>query len=611
MTKSVDTTINNAPPLSDRQLYQRLLSYMWPYFAIFSVSVIGFMLYAAMQVLLADILQFLVDALGQSEKLESGLISGWIHHFVQLQAGNTSFASVVIPVSVAFITLFRGIGSFIGTYCIAVVGRKTIHDLRRALFDQMIKLPTVFFDGATSGFLVSRITFNVEQVTGAVTKALTISVREGVTVIFLLIYLFHLNWKLSLVFIAVVPLIALIVSYVSKRFRTISRRIQDSMGDVTHVSSEAVNGLRVMRIFGGESYERERFFQASQYNLRQSIKMAATGAASTPVIQFLVSLALCVLIFLGLQPDVIDKMTPGIFVAFITAAGLLAKPIRQLSGVLGIVQKGLAAAQDIFAQMDETPELDEGCKELTRVNGDVEFKNVSFRYREDLPYVLNKISFKVTRGQTIALVGSSGSGKTSLVSLLPRFYSADEGCITIDGVDIRDYRLTNLRQHIALVNQQVILFNDTVYKNIAYGALQQRDKSEVQQAAKIAHAQEFIQDMQEGMDTLVGDNGVMLSGGQRQRLAIARAILKDAPILILDEATSALDNESERLIQDALETIMQGRTTFVIAHRLSTVEKADIILVMEGGEIVEMGDHQNLLAKGGRYSQLYHNQFND
>lgn len=600
---------------SDWQLYSRLLSYMWPYIGAFILSVFGFMLFAAMQVLLADIIQFVVDAFGDNENISAGLISGWMHQMVNSDVAGSSQkavpASVLIPIAMACIAFFRGLGYLMGNYFMAHVGRNTIHDLRCALFDHMLKLPTGFYDSNTGGYLVSRVTYNVEQVTGTVTKAGTVFIREGITVIFLLAYLFYVNWKLSLVFLLVTPFIALIVGVVSKRFRRISHRIQNSMGDVTHVTSEAVNGNQVMRIFGGEQYERERFFAASEYNRRQSIKMAATAAASTPVIQFLVSMALCALVALGLQPEVKASLTPGEFVAFLTAAGLLAKPIRQLSGVLSMIQKGLAAAQDIFSQLDEKIELDEGETTVDRVSGQVEFAAASFNYRDDLPMVLRDINFSVEAGQAVALVGSSGSGKSTLVSLIARFYNLTQGCISIDGVDIRQYPLDNLRQQVALVNQQVMLFNDTIYRNIAYGDLQHRSAKEVNEAARAAHALEFIDELPMGMETVVGDNGVMLSGGQRQRIAIARAILKDAPILILDEATSALDNESERLIQAALEKVMENRTTFVIAHRLSTIENADVILVLEDGQIVESGGHHALLAKNGRYAQLHSNQFKD
>ncbi len=602
---------NNSRTSTDWQLYTRLMSYMWPYLGAFLLSVVGFMLYAAMQVLLADILQFIVDAFGDGDNITAGLVSGWMHQMMEMQGSSNYQASIMIPVAIVIIAFFRGVGFFIGHFGIAHVGRNTIHDLRCAVFEHMLRLPTIFYDSNTSGYLVSRITFNVEQVTGAVTKAFTIIIREGIIVLFLLAYLFYINWQLSLVFLAVTPVIALIVTFVSRRFRRISRRIQDSMGDVTHVSSEAINGNRVMRIFGGEAYESNRFFKASEYNRRQSIKMAATAASSTPVIQFLVSLALCALVALGLQPEVKTSLTPGEFVAFLTAAGLLAKPIRQLSGVLNIIQKGLAAAENIFFQMDEPSEVDDGATAIERVKGQVEFKSVNFQYRDDQSLVLKDISFSVAAGQTIALVGSSGGGKSTLVSLIPRFYNQVDGQIKIDGVDIHDYSLRDLRQQIALVSQQVVLFNDTILNNIAYGDLQNSDPEAIKRAAKIAHATEFINEQSAGMDTLVGDNGVNLSGGQRQRIAIARAILKDAPILILDEATSALDNESERYIQDALEKIMQGRTTFVIAHRLSTVEKADTILVVEDGQIVESGNHSELLDRDGRYAQLYRNQFKD
>ncbi len=594
-------------PVSDWYLYKRLLSYMWPYMTSFILSIIGFSVYSAAVVGLADVMQYLVDALGESQKYDTGIISGIVSKLTGGGLDGLKKAAYLIPAAMMTLVLIRGLGYFVGNYCISDVTRSLIHDVRCELFEKMTRLPSHFFDNNTSGHLISRVTYNVEQITGALTNALRVAIREGTTVLFLVGYLVFINWKLTLIFGCVVPFIALVVYVVGKRFRRISRRIQSSMGDVTHVTSEMVNSYRVMRIFGGEEYEKGRFVTSSHDNMRQSMKMAATSAISAPTIQILVGFALCILVWLILRQDV--GMTAGMYVSFITAAGLLAKPIRQLSEVQSLIQKGLAASQDIFQQLDEEPEPDHGTHSVDRVQGKVEFKAVNFAYQVNQHEVLKDISFTVMPGQTIALVGSSGSGKSTLVSLLTRFYDVDRGEILLDDINIANYTLSSLRKQIALVNQQVTLFNDTLFNNIAYGDLKTASREQVQHAVKLANASVFVTELSQGLETKVGDNGVLLSGGQRQRIAIARALLKDAPVLILDEATSALDNESERLIQAALEEVMKGRTTFVIAHRLSTIERADMILVMEEGRIVESGVHQALLAKSGRYAQLYQTQF--
>jgi subfamily B ATP-binding cassette protein MsbA len=569
-------------------LYKRLLGYVKPHWRAFALAVVGFVIYAASSTALAEMMKRLTDG---------------------IQNPDADFR-FFLPLFVVLMFASRGLGTFLSTYFMAYVGRYVIHTLRCDVFAHLLHLPGRFFDQHSSGHLVSRVTYHVEQVAGAATNAVTIILREGLFVVGLVGYLFWTNWMLTLLFLGVTPIIAGVVSYVSKRFRRISKRIQHSMGDVTHVASEALSGYRVVRTHGAEAYEKQRFERVSEENRRQSMKEAMTRAVSSPVVLMLVAISMALLVWLAMAPSLMENMTPGEFVAFITAAALMIKPVRQLTEINSEIQKGIAAASELFGLLDLTPEQDEGSLIPSKLTGNVVIENVSFRYGDDQPSVLHNVNLNVAPGELVAIVGRSGSGKSTLVSLLPRFYRPSEGQILIDGVNADEYALGPLRQNIALVSQQVTLFNASIADNIAYGVADP-DPAAIKAAAEAAYASEFIEKLPESYATVVGENGVMLSGGQRQRLAIARAIFKDAPILILDEATSALDTESERYIQKALEHVCEGRTTLVIAHRLSTIERADRILVMDQGRIIEQGTHQALLEKGGAYAALHQLQFRE
>ena len=599
--------------------YLRLLRYVRRYWLAFVVSVFGLMLHSFAEVAFVDLLGFITDTVGNltSTSADTGAQSlpstGITATLANGLLGDLMITHswLVIPIFLVALSVLRGIGYLIGSYGLAYVSNYLVHALRTDIFDKYLQLPFCFFDRSMSGHLVSVVTFNVQQVTQASTKALKTLLQQGTLVLGLLGYLFYVNWKLTLFFIAVMPLIALLVSVVSRRFRLISTRIQSAMGDVTHVTQEAVNGYQEVRMFGATDNERERMQLASHSNRRQNMKMAMTEGVSNPLVMLLVSSAFGGITGFMLSPSILETMTTGSFITFLVASGMLIKPIRQITEINSDIQKGIAAAESIFEIIDAEPEIDNGTTELDSVQGGFEFKDINFQYSADGRMILQDINFSVKPGETIALVGSSGSGKTTLVSLIARFYNHGQGSILLDNVDVNEFTLTNLRSHIAQVSQNVTLFNDTVFNNIAYGELSNCTLAEVKAAATVAHADAFIEQLSDGYQTHIGDDGVMLSGGQRQRIAIARAVLKNAPILILDEATSALDTDSERHIQAALEELMKSRTTFVIAHRLSTVEKADRILVMEKGQIVEQGTHQQLLNQAGRYSQLYHNQFSE
>jgi subfamily B ATP-binding cassette protein MsbA len=585
-----DSSLSASP--SSLKIYFRLLGYVRPYISLFLVSIVGFLIFASTQPMLGYILKYFVDGLSNPEAALFPTVP-YLRDLQLLQA---------VPLLIILIAAWQGLGSYLGNYFLAKVSLGLVHDLRVQLFNNLLVLPNRYFDKHNSGHLISRITFNVTMVTGAATDAIKVVIREGMTVIFLFASLLFMNWRLTLVMVAILPLIAIMVRTASKKFRKQSKKIQLAMGDVTHVASETIQGYRVVRSFGGEKYEEKRFFDASQGNTDKQLRMTRTGAIYTPLLQLVIYTAMAVLMFLVLFLR--GDASAGDMVAYITLAGLLPKPIRQLSEVSSTIQKGVAGAESIFEQLDVEPEVDSGTVERDVVSGRLEVRNLSFTYPDTERQVLNDISFSVEPGQMVALVGRSGSGKSTLANLIPRFYHHDKGEILIDGVEVEQYKLLNLRQHIAQVTQHVTLFSDTVANNIAYGDLAGAPREDIEKAARDAYAMDFIAQLPEGLDTQVGENGVLLSGGQRQRLAIARALLKNAPLLILDEATSALDTESERHIQAALDQVMKGRTTLVIAHRLSTIEKADLILVMDQGKIVERGTHEQLLAQKGYYSRL-------
>jgi subfamily B ATP-binding cassette protein MsbA len=584
---------------SSLKIYLRLVHYLKPFIGLFAISIVGFAIFASSKPMMAAVFKYFIDGLTAPPE---------VTHFDIPLLGSVQLIYGA-PLLLVIVIAWQGLGSFFGNYYLARVSLGLIHDLRRALFASLLHLPNEYFDRNNSGHLVSRITYNVTMVTSAATDAIKVVIREGLTVVMLFGYLLWMNWKLTLIMVGILPIIGVMVGSASRKFRKQSKKIQVAMGDLTHVAAETIHGYRVVRSFGGEDYETERFNTSSASNTAKQLRMTKTAATFTPALQFVTFTTMAVVLYLVLLLR--GDATAGDLMAYITAASLLPKPIRQLSEVSATIQKGLAGAESIFEQLDEAPEMDTGTMECERIEGKIQVRNLGFAYPGSERRVLDGIDFEIEPGKMVALVGRSGSGKTTLASLIPRFYDHSEGQILLDGIDVEQYSLRNLRRHISLVTQQVTLFNDTVANNIAYGDLAGAPREDIVKAAEAAYAREFIDALPQGFDTLVGENGVLLSGGQRQRLAIARAILKNAPILILDEATSALDTESERHIQAALESVMQGRTTIVIAHRLSTVERADQIFVMDQGRIVEQGTHAELLAQGGVYSQLHALQFRE
>lgn len=575
------------PDESTWQIYKRLLRYIVPHWWILVVSTLGFATYSLTQPLAAQLMKFVPDAIENPTPFYLAIVC-------------------IGPVALAFV---QGIGQFIGGYALTWLGQHLVFEIRNDAFQHIVRLPMAGFQRTSSGRLMSRIIYDASQVTSAGTDALTTILREGLTTIALLAYLFYLNWKLTLILFIAGPIIGVIVSYTSKRFRKISTKIQGSMGHITQFLSEAFDAHQVVKIFAGQEQEESRFERESRRFEKQNVKMKATNIISVNAVRLTISAGVGVIIYLYIQL-MGERISIGSFLAFVTAVSLIQKPIKMLTKVNAKIQRGLIGAASLFELLDEETEPDFGQQTLERCNGNIEFRNVSFAYQAGEP-VLKNLNFQVKSGETIALVGRSGAGKSTISSLLPRFYDPTEGDILLDGKPLTDYGLKDLRHQIAMVNQKVVLFADTVRNNIAYGELRDASDEQLEAAVRGAYAWDFIQALEHGFDTELGDDGMQLSGGQRQRIAIARALLKDAPILVLDEATSALDTESEFHIQRALDSAMVGRTTFVIAHRLSTVEKADRILVLDKGQILESGSHQELLEKNGVYTQLYQQNFAD
>jgi len=588
--KQIATMSSSHESTSGWITYRRLLRYVFVYKGVFLLALAGMAIAAATETAFAALMKPLLD--GTFVEKDPDIIR-------------------IIPFALLGIALLRGIAGFAASFGMSWVARNVIRDLRGEMFQQMLRKPISYFDSIAAGQLISKLIYDVEQVANASTQAVTILVRDVLTLIGLLGWMLYLSAPLVLVFAIIGPIVMFTVRLAGKRFRMLSRRVQASMGNVSSAANEAVQGQRVIKIFRGEAYENRHFQKVNEYNRRQNLKHDATKIINVSVVEFLVALAIAVIVYITTLPGMLENITAGTFMSFIAAMSLLVRPVKRLTTVNAALQKGIAASQTVFSLLDVSPEQDTGTRQLERVRGEVQFRNVTFAYQKEQGPVLRDISFCITAGEMVALVGRSGSGKSTLVSLLPRFYDPDAGTIEIDGYNIRDCTLASVRDQIALVSQDVTLFNDTIAKNIAYARLGEVGEEEIVAAAEAAHAMEFIRQLPQGLETQIGENGALLSGGQRQRLAIARAFLKDAPILILDEATSALDSETEQHIQIALDRLMQNRTTLVIAHRLSTIERADTIIVMDAGTIVEKGTHTELLARNGYYARLYRMQFKE
>ena len=580
----------NIPEMTPSDLYRRLLKYVKPYWLVFSAAILAMAVFAATETGLAAMMKPLLDG-----------------SFVERDPQTIK----LLPFALIVLFLIRGLANFFTAYGLGWIARNIIKNLREEMFESLITLPSSFYDQSTSGQLMSKLLYDVEQVATATTDAILTLIRDTLTIIGLLAWMIYLNGMLSLIILTTVPIIGYFVYKISTRFRSISKNIQDSMGDVGHICNEVIDGHREVKTFSSQSYETKRFDKVNQKNRQQRMKKIATEAISQPLIQLVAVLGLSVVIYLATLPEMLEAISVGSFISFITAMFMILTPLKRLTKVNSKLQAGIAASHSIFSLLDQTPELDTGTKALDNAQGDIKYQQVNFQYNDENGSVLNNISFHAKTGQTIAFVGQSGSGKTTLVGLLARFYQITSGKILLDDIDISKFKLNDLRDQMTFVDQRVVLFKGTVADNIVYGHQEYVSNERIVEAAKSAHAWEFIEKLPQGLATHIGQNGVLLSGGQRQRIAIARALLSDAPILVLDEATASLDTEAERHIQAALETLIKQRTTLVIAHRLSTIEKADKIIVMHQGKIVETGTHTSLITKGQHYAELHRLQFQE
>jgi subfamily B ATP-binding cassette protein MsbA len=588
------------------QIYRRLLRYAWPYRGAYLIGVLGMVLYAITDGLTASVLRgFIGAASGKPVERLHGLPS-WLPDPAALLQSTQWLAWLPLAIFVVF--LCRGTGDYLAQYFPAWVARQVVKAVRAELFARYLRLPTSRYDADSSAMMLSRLTYNTEMMAGATADSLTSMIRDSLAILVNLTIMFMLQWRLALLSLVVAPLIGALVGGINRRFRRYSQRIQNSMGDVTRVAKEAFDAHRVVKVFNAQKHIEHLFEGANEQNRRSNVRLLQARSSSNPIVQQVAAIGLVLVLYVAVRQIARGSLSFADFAAFLAALMLVTQPLKRILGIAGPLQQGIAAGGGVFEVLDAPGEPQGGTRALTRVKGEVEFRHVSFEYALDKGKVLHDINVRVAAGTTLAIVGRSGSGKSTLVSLLPRFYDPTAGSVRIDGEDIRDYRLSDLRSQISLVSQEVVLFNDTIRNNIVFGA-EGITEQRLQQALRAAYVQEFVEQLPQGLETMVGDRGVLLSGGQRQRIAIARALLRDTPILILDEATSALDTASERHIQDALDQLVKNRTTLVIAHRLSTIEHADRILVMHEGSVVECGAHAELIEHGGAYAELHRLQF--